>query len=420
MKIAVIGAGLAGLSAAWLLARRHEAALFEAQARPGFTAHSLALPGQAQRVDVPLRVFYPGYYPSLTRLYAALGVQSQPVSYASSFDDGARLYFRYRNLRWRGRSYSVMAPQDLALGAPARRIVAALWRFHREAPAALARGELEGRSIGEYLSAQRYHTDFVRGFMLPAVCTICTCSFEQALAFPAAVVVDYVARGLARESVRRARGGADDVQQRLLCGITQLHCSAPVEAVWRDEAGAWLQRRGAAPQRFHHIVLAAQANQSRRLLRDASRAESAMLDGFHYTPVDVLTHRDARFMPARRRDWSPVNLRVVAAQPMPQSTIWVNAVMPTSEARGAADVFQTVHPHGDAAPEHVIGRARFERPLVNVHSQGALRELEALHAESARRIWFCGSYAQAGIPLLESAVRSAYDVVARLEAPKGA
>ena len=100
MNIAVIGGGIAGLAAGWLLARQHTVTLFERHAGPGFTASSVAVDGV--RVDVPLRVFYPGYYPTLMRLYAALGVTSEPVSYATTFTDGAgRAFFRWRNLRRR-------------------------------------------------------------------------------------------------------------------------------------------------------------------------------------------------------------------------------------------------------------------------------------------------------------------------------
>ena len=415
--IAVIGAGLSGLAAAWWLGRRHAVTLFERQPRPGFTAASVSVPdrlGQMLRVDVPLRVFYPGYYPTLTRLYGALGVPSEPVSYASSFagDDG-RLYFRYRNLQLGDRSWGWLAPQDLLLGGRARAIVRGLLRFHRQAVPALRSGEVGEQSIGDYVAAQRYPVAFVDGLLLPAICTVCTCSTTQARGFPAAVIIDYLARGLARESVRRALHGADDVERRLLQGITDLRCQARIAGVQRRADGVSVLMDDGREQTFDHVVLATQANQARRLLRDADHAEARVLEGFRYQPVQVLMHRDATFMPAARRHWSPVNLRLSAAHDAPESTIWVNAVQPPLHA--AADVFQTVHPQREPRSDALIGRADFERPVVDAGSQRALLGLDVLHAQAGRRVWFCGSYAQAGIPLLESAVHSALRVAQRLD-----
>jgi predicted NAD/FAD-binding protein len=166
------------------------------------------------------------------------------------------------------------------------------------------------------------------------------------------------------------------------------------------------------------VVVATQANQARRLLAGTGQAEAEVLAGFRYQPVEVLTHTDAALMPARRRDWSPVNLRLAAASAeasdqTPESTIWVNAVQPG--LRGAPEVFQTVHPQRRPAADRLLGQARFERPVVDAGTAGALARLECLHAEPGRRLWFCGAYAQAGIPLLESAVRSAEAVVERID-----
>jgi len=416
----VIGGGIAGLCAGWLLGRQHRVTLYERQARPGFIASSVSLPGDlgddsAARVDVPLRVFYPGYYPTLTRLYEELGIQSEPVSYAATFtDDRGTPYFRYRNLRLGDTSWGWVAPQDL-WASKARRIVAGLLRFHGEALPAWRRGELAGLSLGEYVDAAGFSLPFVEGFLLPAVCTVCTCTMAAARQFPAAVIVDYLARGLTRQSVRRATQGADAVAARLLEGVTDLQCGVVIESVRHEARGLRVRAAGADEGLFDHVVFATQANQALPMLVAATAEEKAVLGAFHYQPVEVVMHRDATLMPAQRGDWSPVNLRASPRFERPMSTIWINAVQPA--LCHAPPVFQTVHPHLAPRDDSVIGHARFERPVVTSASESALAGLERLHAEPGRRVWFCGSYAEAGIPLLESAVASAHRVALALGVP---
>ena len=426
MKIAVVGGGIAGLACAWMLSRRHAVTLFERHAVPGFVASSVAVPlGAAAlpsvRVDVPLRVFYPGYYPTLMRLYAALGVATEAVSYATTFMDAAgRPFFRWRNLRLGGLSLPYVLPRDVA-GVRARRIVLGALRFNRQARSALARGALAGRSLRDFLAASRYPEEYVQGLLLPALGTIATCTTQDALDYPADVVAGYMAAGLARQSVRRAVQGADAVAQRLLAGITQVVCSAGVQGLHQANAAGGqpvvrLHHAGGAED-FDHVVLATQANQALALWQDAGAQDVAALRGFAYRALDVVMHRDPSFMPQQRRDWSPVNARVADALDRPESTIWVNAVQPA--LRRSPPVFQTVHPHRQPAEDLVIGRAHFERPLVNAQSQQALAALQALQARPGRRVWLCGSYARAGVPLLESAVRSASEVARAIDATQG-
>jgi predicted NAD/FAD-binding protein len=154
VKIAVIGGGIDGLCAAWLLARRHRVTFYERLARPGFTASSVSVPHACGtvRVDVPLRVFYESHYPTLIGLYRELGFAIEAVSYAASFMGPQRaLYFRYRNLRAGGRSHAYMRPRDFA-GGRAWRIVAAMLRFRRAATHRDPAGESGiGRDAGSAL-----------------------------------------------------------------------------------------------------------------------------------------------------------------------------------------------------------------------------------------------------------------------------
>lgn len=397
-----------------MLSRQHAVTLFERHAQPGFVASSVAVDAGAGlpplRVDVPLRVFYPGYYPTLTRLYQQLGVATEPVSYATTFTgaDG-RAFFRWRNLRWGDSSWPYVLPQDLA-GARARRIVAGALRFNRLAQRALVRGELGACSIGTFVDSLGLPADYVQGLLLPALATIATCSTEDARQYPADVVAGYLAGGLTRQSVRRAVLGADDACQRLLAGITHVQCEAGVSGLRHETglggpAGAVQVQRRAGVEYFDHVVLATQANQALALWHDASAAEAAVLRGFSYRTLEVVMHRDASLMPVRRTDWSPVNARVCAGQDRPESTIWVNAVQPA--LRRAPLALQTVQPQRPVREDLVISRARFERPVVDAASQRALAALQQLQAQPGRRVWLCGSYAQPGVPLLESAVRSA-------------
>ncbi|MCE2658055.1 MAG: NAD(P)-binding protein [Rubrivivax sp.] len=413
--IAILGTGLAGLAAAWALGREHRVTLYEKHHEPGFTAASVWLPDDAsahaavgQRIDVPLRVFYPGYYPTLLKLYDELGVSTQPVSYATSFfgADGRR-FFRYRNLALGDDSLGVVWPWEL-LAQPARQMAQGAWRFWkglRRLQASRSLDDLASLTLADYLRDEALPPAFVDNLLLPMVCTVATCTREQALAYPADVVADYLLRGVTRQPVRRAAQGADDVAARLLRRVATCRFGADVRAVRTDVQGVSLHHGDGHVTRHDHLVLATSARQALALLAQPSAQERACLSRVEHTAVEVLVHRDRAVMPRRRSEWSPVNAGVWPGQAQAMATIWVNRVQPS--LRAAPHVFQTVAPTSPVDPSLVIGRAAFERPLVTLRSRDVPAQVAALHAEPGRRIWFCGSYAARGVPLLESAISSA-------------
>ena len=255
MKIAVVGSGLAGLAAAWRLSERHEVTLFERHPSPGMAVHGVEVGSgpSACRVDVPLRVFYPGYYPRLTALYRDLGVETEPVDYSATFTDEAGApFFGYRNLHL-GPLALPLPKRETLSSRRALAIVRDLFRLRRRG----ARGarSVKARTIGALLAEEGYSDDFRDGFLFPTFGTICTCSYASVATFPAAHVVDYLARGVLVTSVRRAKLGADDVVRRLVRRIAHVRCGVELTHVDASRDRVEVEVDG-AHERFDHVVLA--------------------------------------------------------------------------------------------------------------------------------------------------------------------
>ncbi len=416
MEVAVVGGGIAGLSAAWRLSARHRVTLIERHAVAGMDAHSLDLghDGRTFRIDVPLRVIYEGYYPTLIALYHRLGVQLERTNYAGSFSalDGP-VYYRYANWIVGGRSVPLPA---LPLGGKAMRINRDLLRFYRMAPKAL-HALTDDEPLGSWLDRSGLGKDFTEGFLIPTFATVCTCSNAAVRSYPARVILEYLTRGLTFGGVRRVVHGTREVVARLTEPLAEVRCGVQVRAIRPAADGVRISWEG-GEQRFDHVVVATQANQAAGMLDAGFRREREALERFGYEASEVAVHTDARLAPADRRHWAPVNLIQSPEHDKPMATIWMNRVQPS--LRDVSPVFQTWNPIRDPRPGTVRARSRFERPIVNAASLIGAREMVLLHAQHGRRLWFCGSYLGPGIPLLESAAATAARIAAAIDDASGA
>ncbi len=412
-RVAVIGSGLAGLAACWDLGAGSPVTLYEKQPQLGMAAHGLDWGGA--RVDMPLRVLYRGYYPTLTALYAEADIGVTSADYAACFCDAeGDSYFRYRNSRglpglslplpWRGHSHR----------RPGRRILADLLRLYAGAAAQARSLRQRPRRLQDWLREQGYSEDFREGFLLPAFAAIGTCDIDSVRDYPAATVLDYLRRGVLLKGVARTVQGADHVVARLASRASAVRTGCGVRALEPDAEGCWVEDEQGGREHYAHVVLATPGHHAHALVAQADPAAAAVLRRFAYQRGEVVVHTDPALMPRRRRDWSPVNFFVSAQAARPMASIWLNRVLPV--AAGTADAFQTWAPLRSPQPASVLARAQFERPLIDAGSNAAIAELQALHAEPGRRLWYCGSYAEAGVPLLESAARSARQVAAAIRA----
>jgi uncharacterized protein len=411
LKIAIVGSGIAGLSAAWLLGRRHAVTLYERHPRPGMGAFNVDS-GHGDppvRIDLPLRVFKSGYYDTLMALYAAAGVEMQPTDHAAAFaTPQGETYFRYRNLRL-GR-LSIPVPASLT---GRRRLVIArdALRLMFAAPRDQARGAVQGLSLGDYLQPRGYSADFVNGMLLPSFAAICTCSYEAVRRYPAEVIIGFFSSGSLFSGTWRARHGADDAIRRLLQPCGELRNNTAVTAVECDGAGLQVVESDGRSDRFDHVILAVQAHQAAALAKPADPLAAALLARVPHESSEVVVHRDSALVPVSAQD-APVHFQVDPAASRPMANIRLNRIIP--ELAGRQALFQTWNPLVEPHRASVLGRAHFERPVVDLDSQAAMAQLVAMQRADGRRLWFCGSYLMPGIPLLESAAQSAVQVAERL------
>lgn len=414
-KVAVVGSGLAGLAATWLLGREASVTVYEAHERPGMGAHSVRLDGYGDGpvVDVPLRVFTPAYYPTLLSLYEHAGVAVDAVDYAASFSRlGGDTYFVYRNAQIGGRSLPWVSPTGL-LEAPTRAIARDVLRLHREGGRHLEEGRLTGRTLGSYLEDEGYDPAFIEGFLLPAYASVCTCSTAAIRAYPADVIVGYFCSGVTTLGVMRAVGGSRDVVQRLLAPARTVRTGTSVRQVRHDADGVRVADHTGTVERYDHVIVAAPADRASPLI-EGDEPLRTLLAQVPHESSRVVVHSDERLAPRDRTSWRPVNFVVSDEHPAPMATIWLNQVQ--DGLTGAPPLFQTWNPVLEPEPGRLICEARVSRPVVTLATRDLPARLAALLRDPERRIWPVGSYAGEGIPLLEAAAASASRVADLLTA----
>lgn len=413
MRIAIIGSGIAGLCAAWSLSGMHDVTLYEAHERLGMDAHSLDVPdgrGGTLRVDVPLRVFHEGYYPTLTRIYREAGIPFTEIDSAASFttSDG-RLVFRYGNVSfgrhrvpWITRA-GLTDPRVVALAAEIGLFVLRLKRERRRADVR------RGITFNEYLASSRWSRRLVERFLVPAVAGICTCTYETARGFPAQVVLDYL-DSPRTNSMLRATRGARDVTERLTRRAGDICLSSPVARL--EAQGDSIQVSTAHDTRtFDHVVFATQAHLAARLAPVPDN-ERNVIAGFAYEKSRLVVHTDASLAPPRRSWWSPVNYMLDPNAAAPMTTVLLSGLHPT--AWTGPEVFQTWNPYRDPAAGTALQDVTIDRAVVGAGNAARVSALRELHRQPGRRVWYCGSYASEGMTLQEAAAVSAVSVATTL------
>ena len=420
MKIAVVGAGTAGLSCAYRLAQAgQDVTLYEAGDYFGGHSHTVdvTLDGVTHGVDTGFLVFNHATYPNLVQLFDELGVASQATTMSFLVQDARS------GLEYSATSLDTLFCQRRNLVSPRfLGMVRDLFRFYRQAPALLeGDGPGPGPTLGGYLALNGYGDAFRDDHLVPMASALWSSPPEQILAFPARYLVQFMANHQmlqvsGRPEWRVVRGGSStyvsalrarwQVQERLRC---------PVRSVTRDAHGVIVDSV-VGSERFDRIVLACHSDQALALLGDASDAERDVLGAIAYQPNDVVLHTDASLLPRHRKAWAAWNAFVPCT---PGAPCTVSYCMNLLQGLRSPEPFVVTLNRSEAIdPAKVLRRLHYQHPVYNAVSVAAQRRKDRIQGRN--HTWFAGAYWGWGFH--EDGMRSAVEVAAGLGVawPQGA
>lgn len=411
MRVAVVGSGVAGLVSAWLLSRRYDVTLFEADARLGghVHTHEVTLRGRRYNVDSGFIVHNSLNYPLLTRLFDELGIASQPTTMSFSVRNEAS------GLEYNAGTLSQLFCQRQNLISPRFfGMILDLLRFYRESVQLLDSPD-PGPTLREYLESRRYGKAFRDDHIVPMACALWSAPAERILEFPARYLVQFMANHrmlqvAGRPQWRVVRGGSYGYVSAMRRGWSVAErLSTPVRAVRRTPDGVDLTT-DAGKETFAHVVLACHSNQAMTMLSDSSDAEREVIGAIPYQNNEAVLHTDATLLPRDRNAWAAWNACVPATD---TTRCTVSYCMNLLQGIDSPDpLIVTLNPTVRIDPAKILRTMQYEHPVYS-HASVAARARKA-EIQGKRRTWFAGAYWGWGFH--EDGMRSAVEVAESLGA----
>ncbi|MDT8440478.1 MAG: FAD-dependent oxidoreductase [Desulfuromonadales bacterium] len=405
-NIAVIGGGVAGIVAAWLLQQRHRVTLFEQNDYLGGHTHTIEIesgPDAGVAVDTGFIVLNDATYPLFQRFLGRLGVETRL----------AEMSFGFRcersGLVYAGNDLNGLFAQRRNLVSPTFfRFLLEIARFCKNSREELAAGELEALTLGDYLQRGRYSPFMIDNYLVPMAAAIWSTPALKIFDFPAGPFLHFFRNhGLLalrnRPSWRTVVGGSHSYVKAFAADFRgETHLQAGVVGIERGTDQVRLQLTAGEPMSFDQVVVATHADQALRLLRAPSDLEERLLSPWQYQLNRTVLHTDTSVLPKERRAWSAWNFTREAGADEERPvyvTYDMNRLQGLETEREYCVTLNRLIPF---AAGTVIAEMDYHHPLYSFASMATQSQLPDLNGR--QRTWFCGSYF--GYGFHEDAVRS--------------
>lgn len=388
LNIAVVGSGISGLSAAWLLSKSHAVTVFEAGQRIGGHAHTEIL--DKVPIDVGFIVFNEKTYPNFTALLQHLNVATDETEMGFSVSlNGGKIEYAGASLR------HLLGSPRAALSRSHWAMVADIARFYRTAKA-LSQNLDDTVSLGAFLKQHKFSQSFVTRHLIPMAAAIWSSHPGNMLDYPAKSFVTFFDNHQllnfgTRNKWRSVSGGSQSYVAKLLQSPMKIHRADAVTVVKRWPKSVTIICGSGFSADFDQVVMATHADQTLRLLEVPRDREINLLSPFHYSNNQVVLHRDASLMPRRKAYWSSWNYIGNLGADHCGVTYWMNALQTLGTK---TDHFVSLNPVTLPKPELTDLSFDCTHPLFDCHTLRAQRELWSLQGQ--QNTWFCGAYFGSG------------------------
>ncbi len=409
MRIAVIGSGISGLGASYLLKNHADVHLFENANR--FGGHSNTVDADFAGVKVPVDTGFIVYnslnYPNLVKLFTHLGVVTQEtdMSFAVSLNGGRREY--------EGSIRGLLA-QPANLTQPRYwSMLTELVRFYRSAPRTAYNGPAN-ESLGAFVTRQGYSDAFVADHLLPMGAAIWSCTSGMMLDFPVRSYMRFLENHkllnfVDRPQWRTVSGGSREYVRRIIAELgSKSHKSTRITRLRRAQGGVVITIAGQGDVWFDKVILAAHANQSLALIGDATTLEREILSSFRFQENRAVLHSDPVLMPKRRAAWGSWNYVTGSDHDGGLClSYWMNRLQSIDPAY---PLYETLNPHIEPNPSLVHGEFKYDHPVFD--QQAILAQARLPEIQGHNNLFFAGAWT--GYGFHEDGLKSAIAIARSL------